>query len=239
MNSKRCALVTGASGGLGREIAVSLASAAEAVYVHFHRDRKGAEETARRIRDGGAETAVLQADLSSEEAARGLVAEAVKLEGRLDILINNVGPIMFKPWNKLSADDWEKMFRTNLWAAYFCLTEALPGMRARRFGRIVNLGFGRVEQLAAFPTILPYAAAKTGLLLLTRTAAAECRGTNVTVNMVSPGLLRKGILPAAAKMPSSALGSFSDVSAAVRFLISAESRHITGANIPVAGTWKM
>ncbi len=152
MTIKRCALVTGASGGLGREIAVSLAASAGAVIIHYFRNRKGAEETARRARKIGAESAVFQADLASEEEARNLVVAAEKVRGRLDILVNNVGPIRIKPWDRLSGADWEDALRKNLFSSYFCLAAALPGMRARRFGRVINLGFGRAEQLAAFPT---------------------------------------------------------------------------------------
>jgi 3-oxoacyl-[acyl-carrier protein] reductase len=112
-------------------------------------------------------------------------------------------------------------------------------MRARRFGRIVNIGFGRAEQLAAFPTILPYAVAKTGLLVLTRTAAAAEQGTGVTINMVSPGLLREGVLPPGRRVAPAALGTFADVSEAVRFLVSDKARRMTGTNLLVAGTWKM
>jgi len=239
MSVHRVALVTGASGGLGREIAVSMAGLAATVIVHYHRDRRGAEETARRIGKAGAESVVHPADLSDESEARGLVVETEKAFGRLDILVNTVGPMLVKSWDRLTAADWEDMFRRNLWSSYFCLAAALPGMRSRRFGRIINVGFGRAEQLAAFPTILPYAAAKTGLLILTRTAAAECRGTNVTINMVSPGLLGKGILPAGTKIPRSALGTFADVASAVRFLAADPSGRISGTNILVAGTWKM
>ncbi len=239
MNFKRIALVTGASRGLGRGIAVALAASAGTVIVHYFKNRKGAEETARMVRKAGAESVVLQADLSAEDEARGLIVAAERKGGRLDILVNNVGPILFRPWDKLTAADWESVFRENVLSAYFCLTAALPGMRARRFGRVVNLGFGRVEQLAAFPTALSYAAAKTGLLLLTRTAAAECRGTGVTVNLVSPGLLRGGIRPAKTVVPRKELGTFADVAAAVRFLAADEARRVTGTNILVAGTWKM
>ncbi|HNT31866.1 MAG TPA: SDR family NAD(P)-dependent oxidoreductase [Candidatus Aminicenantes bacterium] len=239
MSASRVALVTGASRGLGREIAVALASSAGAVLVHYFRNRRGAEATARAVRRAGAESDVLQADVTVEKEARGLIAAVEKGRGRLDILVNNVGPILFRPWDELTAADWESMFRQNLLGAYFCLSEALPGMRARRFGRIVNLGFGRVEQLAAFPTVLPYAAAKTGLLLLTRTAAAECRGTGVTVNMVSPGLLEGGIRPAGARVPRRELGTYAEVAAAVRFLAAEEARRVTGTDILVAGTWKM
>ncbi|MHB8054738.1 MAG: SDR family NAD(P)-dependent oxidoreductase [Candidatus Aminicenantales bacterium] len=238
MKAKRIVLVTGASAGLGREIAVAFAKQAAAVAVHCRRGKKGAEETARFVRSAGAESAIFQADLADEGPARRMVAAVEGKYGRIDVLVNSVGPILFKSWDRLAAEDWETMFRGNLLSAYFCLAAALPGMRARRFGRIVNIGFGRVEQLAAFPTVLPYAAAKTALLLLTRTAAAECRGTGVTINMVSPGLLKEGIRPAAAG-PRSALGTFADVAAAVRYLAAEESRRITGTNILVAGTWKM
>ena len=236
--ASRVVLVTGASAGLGREIALTLAESVRAAAVHYHRNKKGAEETAAKIRECGAESAVFQADLTDEKEARGLAAAVERKWGRLDILINNVGPILFKKWDRLETADWEAMFRANLFSAYFLSTAALPGMRARRFGRIVNLGFGRVEQLAAFPTVLPYAAAKTALLVLTRTAAAECRATGVTINMVSPGLLKEGIRPAGVG-PRAALGTFADAAAAVRFLASEESRRITGTNILVAGTWKM
>jgi 3-oxoacyl-[acyl-carrier protein] reductase len=235
---QRIVLVTGASAGLGREIALALAKSAEAVAVHYRGGKKEAEETAARIRKSGIESAIFRADLSDEGEARGLVSAVERTWGRLDILVNNVGPILFKKWDRLETADWEAMFRGNLLSAYFCLAAALPGMRARRFGRIINVGFGRVEHLAASPNVLPYAAAKTSLLLLTRTAAAECRGTGVTVNMVSPGLLKEGIRPAGAG-PKSALGTFADVAAAARFLAADESRRITGTNLLVAGTWKM
>jgi 3-oxoacyl-[acyl-carrier protein] reductase len=239
MRTDRIALVTGAAGGLGREIAVGLAGEAGTVLVHFFRHHRGAEETVRRIHATGAESGLLQADLSGVAGSRGLIRTAEKRWGRIDILVNNVGPILFKPWDRLSAADWEKMWRGNLWSAYACLAAALPGMRTRRFGRIVNIGFGRAEQLAAFPTILPYAVAKTGLLVLTRTAAAAEQGTGVTINMVSPGLLKEGVLPPGRRVPPPALGTYADVSEAVRFLVSDQARRVTGTNLLVAGTWKM
>lgn len=238
VSKSRIILVTGAAAGLGREIALTLAGSAAAVAVHYRRNRKGAEETAARIRKNGVESLIFQADLEKEKGARGLAAGVERTWGRIDVLINNVGPIIFKEWDRLSEADWEEMLQGNLLSAYFLLAAVLPGMRARRFGRIINLGFGRVEQLAAFPTVLPYAAAKTALLLTTRTAAAECRGTGITVNMVSPGLLREGRGPARIG-PRPVLGSFADTAEAVRFLVSGESGRITGTNILVAGTWKM
>jgi len=239
MKTDRIALVTGAARGLGRNIAVALAGSAGTVCVHCFRHKRRAEETAREVRAAGSKCFVFQADLTKENEARDLIRKVEKSQGRLDILVNNVGPILFKPWDELVVADWEKMFGENLLSAYSCLSAALPGMRTRGYGRIINLGFGRVEQLAAFPTVLPYAVAKTGLLILTRTAAAAEQGTGVTINLVSPGLLEGGILPLDRTIPAAALGTYADVSAAVRYLASDESGHVTGTNILVAGTWKM
>jgi 3-oxoacyl-[acyl-carrier protein] reductase len=239
MDGRRVALVTGGARGLGRAIALGLAADAGAVAVHFRRRRREAEKTARLVREKGAASAVFEADLTVEREARTLVHRVERAFGRLDILVNNVGPILVKPWDVLTAADWESMIRGDLVSAYFCLTAALAGMRGRRWGRVVNIGFSRAERLAAFPTILPYAAAKAGLLLLTRTAAAAEASSGITVNMVSPGLLEGGILPAGPAIRRSALGRPADVVAAVRFLASDEAAGTTGTNIIVAGTWRM
>jgi 3-oxoacyl-[acyl-carrier protein] reductase len=235
----RIALVTGAGKGLGREIARALAaSGATGVAVHYHRDRAAAEEAARGVRAAGAAALCVRADLTRERDVRALIARAEREFGRLDVLVNNVGPILMKPWAELTAADWEAMFTSVLTSAFLCLKAALPGMRKRGWGRIVNIGYGRVEQLAAFPTITAYAAAKTGLLILTRTAAATEAGTGVTINMVSPGLLTGGRLPAG-PLPKAALGTYADVARAVGYLVSEGAGAVTGANILVAGTWKM
>jgi 3-oxoacyl-[acyl-carrier protein] reductase len=239
MTIERYALVTGAGKGLGREIAVALAERAAGVAVHYRSDRNAAEAAARSIRRLGKRSLALRADLTKEREAVKLIARVESTFGRLDILVNNVGPILMKPWAELSAADWERMFSANLISSFLCLKAALPGMRTRRWGRIINIGYSRAEQLASFPTITAYAAAKTGLLILTRTAAASEAGSGVTINMVSPGLLEGGILPKAHNIAEGAVGTFADVANAVGFLVSEEARVVTGTNLIVAGTWKM
>ena len=239
MTVERFGLVTGAGKGLGREIALALADLVSGVAVHYHGDRAAAEATVRSIRAKGKAGMALRADLTKDREAAGLIAGAEREFGRLDILINNVGPILIKPWAELTAADWERMFRTNLIGSFLCLKAALPGMRTRRWGRVINIGYNRAEQLASFPTITAYAAAKTGLLILTRTAAASEAGSGVTINMVSPGLLEGGILPKGHHIPEGAAGTFADVAGAVRYLVSEEARAVTGTNLVVAGTWKM
>jgi 3-oxoacyl-[acyl-carrier protein] reductase len=233
------ALVTGSSRGLGREIALGLAEAASGVGVHYHRDREAAEGAVRAIQAKGCGASAFAADLTDGEEARRLVQEVEQHFGRLDILINNFGPIQEKNWTELTRTDWDHILQANLYSAWSCMDAALPGMRRRQGGRIVNIGYSRVEQLGAFRKIVPYAVAKTGLLILTRSAAATEAPFGITVNMVSPGLLEGGVLPENRTVPAGRLGRFSDVAHAVRYLVSPEAGYVTGANLVVAGGWKL
>jgi len=237
--SLRIALVTGASRGIGRAIALRLAEDVSGVAVHYFSRREEAQELAVAIREKGKLSAVFRADLTKKAQAAGLVKKVEERFARVDVLVNNVGPLLVKPWDQLEVADWERVLRGNLLGAYFCMKAALPGMRKRKWGRIVNLGFSRAEHLGAFPTIVPYAVAKTGLLTLTRTAAAAEAANGITVNMVSPGLIRGGALPQVRDLAESTLGSFEDVAEAVAFCASAGAAAITGSNLIVSGTWKM
>jgi len=238
MNTERIALVTGAAKGMGRAIAIKLAGEVSAVAVHCLTSRKDAEDTAAEIRKKGTRSAVFAADLTDEKLAGGLVRQVENEFGRLDILVNTVGPFLVKPWQELEGADWDRMFREVLQSSFFCLKAALPGMRERKWGRIVNIGYSRAEWLGSFPSITAYAAAKTGLLILTRTSAVSEVGNGITINMVSPGLMEGGVLPAS-KVPPAAIGKFRDVAGAVAYLVSEDAAAVTGANLIVAGTWKM
>ncbi|OGD21382.1 MAG: hypothetical protein A2Y70_04340 [Candidatus Aminicenantes bacterium RBG_13_64_14] len=237
--SLRIALVTGASRGMGRAIALRLAEDVSGVAVHYLTRRDEAQELAAAIREKGKLSAAFRADLTKKAQAAGLIKKVEERFARIDILVNNVGPFLVKPWDQLEVADWERVLRGNLFGSYFCAKAALAGMRKRKWGRIVNIGYGRAEHLGAFPTIAPYAVAKTGLLLLTRTAAASEVANGITVNMVSPGLIRGGALPQARDLSESQLGTFEDVAEAVAFFASDKAASVTGANLIVAGTWKM
>jgi len=237
--NERFALVTGSSRGIGREIAIRLAEDVDAVAVHYKRKEKEAAEVVAEIREKGKTAEAFPADLTNESEARDLVGRVEKKFGRLDVLVNNVGPIVVKPWAELTTADWELMFRSILLGAFWTMTSALPGMRERRFGRIINIGYHRVEQLTAFSGIAAYAAAKTALLILTRSAAASELKSGITVNMVSPGLIEGGMTPPGGKIPPELFGSKRDVAEAVCFLSSDRASRINGTNLVVAGTWKM
>jgi 3-oxoacyl-[acyl-carrier protein] reductase len=237
--SLRIALVTGASRGIGRAIALRLAEDVSGVAVHYFSRRDEAQELAAAIREKGKLSAVFRADLTKKAQAAGLVKKVEERFARVDVLVNNVGPFLVKPWDQLEVADWERALRGNLLGPYFCMKAALPGMRKRKWGRVVNIGYSRAEQLGSFPTIAPYAVAKTGLLTLTRTAAVAEVGNGITVNMVSPGLIRGGALPTARNITESQLGTFEDVAEAVAYCASDAAAAVTGSNVIVSGTWKM
>jgi 3-oxoacyl-[acyl-carrier protein] reductase len=228
--SDQIALVTGSTRGIGRDIALSLADTASGVAVHFNKNSKAAEEVVAEIKKKGKKSKAFRADLTCEKEALNLIEEVEKYFGKVDILVNNFGPILVKPWEEVTSEEWKEIFQGNL---------SLPGMRKRGWGRIINIGYSRVEQLTAFPTIAPYAVAKAGLLILTRTIAAAEASSGITVNMVSPGLVEGGVLPKHNDVPSGRLGKFTDVSQAVVFLSSLEAGYITGNNLVVAGGWKL
>jgi 3-oxoacyl-[acyl-carrier protein] reductase len=241
MSIQRTALVTGSSRNIGREIALRLADASEisAVGVHFHEDDAAAGAVVEAIRSKGKHSAAFRADLRVEAEATELVRRTEKEFGRLDILVNDFGPFLTKPWDELSGADWDSALRGVMLSAFHCLRAALPGMRKRRWGRVVNIGYSRAEHLGAFHGILPYAVAKTGLLIITRTAAVSEVGSGITVNMVSPGLMKGGAMPKSKSIPEASVGEYLDVAEAVSFLASDRAAAVTGTNLVVAGTWKM
>jgi len=235
----KIALVTGSSRGMGKNVALRLADEVAGVIVHFKRNREAAKAVVREIQSKGKLSGFFQADLTQEDQAHSFIRKAEKQFGRIDILINNFGPILKKSWEGLTSEDWDSMWRGNLGSAFFCLKAALPGMRRRKWGRIINMGFSRVEQLVAYRNIVPYAAAKTGLLILTRSVASIVASDGITVNMVSPGLIEGGVLPKNQNIPAGRLGTFEDVFSAVKFLVSDQARYITGTNLIVSGGWKI
>ncbi|MBM3296932.1 MAG: SDR family oxidoreductase [Candidatus Aminicenantes bacterium] len=239
--SDRVALVTGSSRGIGRAIALRLAEDPEvgAVAVHYRSEREAALDVVRLIRRGGKRSTAIWADLNQEKNCRRILATAEQRLGRVDILVNNFGPFLMKPWLEVSSAESQRIFRGCFLSALHCLQAALPAMRSSGWGRVVNIGYHRVEQWAAFPGILPYAAAKAALLLLTRTAAAGEAGSGVTVNMVSPGLIRGGRMPRGTRIPARFLGEASDVAEAAAWLASDRAAGVNGANVIVAGPWKM
>lgn len=235
------ALVTGGSRGIGAAIAEALGGAGWDVAVNYRSNETAAREVAGRIESGGRRAIVVQADVTHPGAARTAVASAADRLGPVDVLVNNVGEFFFKPLAAMTGDEWRWVIENNLSSAFYLSQAALPGMRERRRGRVVNVGLSPVALVRAAPNVAAYAIAKTGVVALTASMAVEEAPYGITVNCVSPGLIDNGYLPAEQaawmqkRVPMGRLGRAGEVADAVAFLVSDRASYISGANLAVAG----
>jgi NAD(P)-dependent dehydrogenase (short-subunit alcohol dehydrogenase family) len=244
----RRALVTGAGRGIGRAVALRLAAQGAAL-VLAARTRAEVEGVAEEARRGGASATALVADVSRSEQVAALFREA----GAIDILLNAAGVAPSAPLVKTSDEIWRSALETNLSGTFFCLREALPGMMARGWGRVVNLA--SIAGKTGYPYIAAYAASKHGVLGLTKVAALEAAERGVTVNAVCPGYVdspmtdasvariveKTGLAPADVRKrltdmsPQKRLVTPDEVAALVVFLCGEEARGINGQALSLDG----
>jgi 3-oxoacyl-[acyl-carrier protein] reductase len=234
-----CALVTGGSRGIGAAIARALAGDGWAVGVGFRAGREAAEGVVEQIAASGGRAIALEADVVASGAAEELIG-AVEACWELPLLalVNNAGLTRDDLAASLDDERWQEVIETDLSAAFRFTRRALRGMLRARAGRIVNIS--SVVALRANPGQANYAAAKAGLIAMTRTVAVEVARRGITVNAVAPGLIETdmtaelsgGLLDA---VPARRFGSPEEVAAAVRFLASDEASYITGSVLSVDG----
>lgn len=181
----RVVLVTGASRGIGRAVAVAFGERGYRVAVHYREQEAAAQETARAVEKAGGRTLLLQGDVSKPEEVQKVFAHLRTQWGRLDVLINSAGMSRDRTILKMSAEDWDQVIRVNLNGAFYCLKEAAAIMQEQGSGVILNVGSFVGMQGAVGAA--NYAASKSGLIGLTKTAARELGRHRVCVNMVLPG----------------------------------------------------
>ena len=240
---ERAALVTGATRGIARGIALDLARQGWAVAVSFKTSARAAEATRQAIEAAGAQGLALQADVGEAAQAAELVHRVEAAWGRLDAIVHGAGPYHDGPLLEETPERWRDTFRQNLDPLLFLAQAAAPGMQARRWGRVLALGLATADRLAAEANVTAYYLAKAALLGLVRSLAKVLAPHGITVNAVSPGILetegypRPDLETLLQRIPAGHLGQVDDVVAAARFLLSEEAGYVTGANIHVSGGW--
>jgi len=235
------ALVTGASRGIGRAIALQLAKDGAKVALNYRSGEAEAHALAKEINGFGGEVLLLRADVSNPKEARALISQVIEKWGRLDVLVNNAGITRDKSLKRMGDEEWAEVLNTNLNSVYFCFSAALKAMAEQQYGRIINIS-SFVGQAGNFGQA-NYSASKGAIIAFTKTAALEYAKYNVTVNALAPGFTLTDMLakvPAnvqeqiKARIPMGRFGLPEEVAKAVSFL-AAEGDYITGQQINVNG----
>jgi NAD(P)-dependent dehydrogenase (short-subunit alcohol dehydrogenase family) len=238
----RTALVTGASKGIGKGIALELARSGCDVAVNYHSDREGAEATVAAIQGLGRRAFAIQADVGRSADVAAMFEEVVRRFERLHIHVNNAGIQSFIPLLELEERDWDRVIDTNLKGCFLCTQQAGRHMRQRGGGRIVNIGSGCNK--VPFPKLVNYTASKGGIEMFTKVAAVELGPYQITVNCVAPGAIEiertkqeTGDYAATwgGLAPLGRIGTTEDVAHAVAFLAGDNAAFITGQTIWVDG----
>ncbi|MEY3990365.1 MAG: hypothetical protein RI985_1446, partial [Chloroflexota bacterium] len=239
---ERVALVTGGSRGIGRAIALSLATTGATVIVNYRGNQAAADETVASIEVAGGKAVAIQADVANGEDVERLFKEVSERFGRIDILVNNAGITRDTLMLRMKDDDWDAVMDTNLRGLFLCTRAALRPMTRARWGRIINIT--SVVGLMGNAGQANYAAAKAGIIGFSKSVAREIGSRSITVNAVAPGFIdteltavlgpdtREALIK---QIPLGRLGTPEDVASLVTFLASEQAAYITGQTFNTDG----
>ena len=238
----KVALVTGASRGIGRAVAIRLAKSGAKIAVNYAGNQAAAEEVKQIIEQNGGEAILVQADISNAESVDAMVAAVMEAFGRIDILVNNAGITRDTLLMRMKEADWNAVIQTNLTGVFYVTKAVSKIMMKQRYGKIVNMS--SVVGLMGNAGQANYAAAKAGVIGFTKSMAKELAARNITVNAIAPGFIATDMTAVlsdkvnedlATKIPMGRLGEADDIASAVLFLVSDSASYITGQTLNVDG----
>ena len=238
----KVALVTGASRGIGRAIALALAAEGADVAVNYAGSEAAAKEVAAEIEAMGRKAFVIQADIASTEASTAMVDAVVKEFGRVDVLVNNAGITRDGLLMRMKEEDWDAVITTNLKGVFNCTKAAIKYMMKQNSGNIVNIS--SIVGVMGNAGQANYCAAKAGVIGFTKATAKEVAARGIRVNAIAPGFIKTdmtSVLPEKvveamlAGIPLNRLGETEDIAKAVLFLASSDANYITGQTLHVDG----
>ena len=242
----KIALVTGASRGIGRQIALTLAAQGAAVIVNYNGSAAKAEEVVEEIEKAGGKAEAIQCNVSDFESCKSMMEDIVSRYGRLDILVNNAGITRDNLIMKMSEEDFDAVIQTNLKGVFNCIKHISRQMIKQKAGRIINIS--SVSGVLGNAGQANYCAAKAGVIGLTKCMARELASRGITVNAVAPGFIRTDMTDVLkdnvkeaiiATIPMKTFGETEDVANTVAFLASDAARYSTGQVISVDGGMAM
>ena len=246
MLNGKTALVTGASKGIGRAIALRLAAEGAAVAVNYNGSAEKAEAVVREIEEAGGKAIAIKCNVADFSETEAMVAETVEKLGRLDILVNNAGITKDGLLMRMSEEDFEKVIDTNLKGAFNCIRHASKYMIKQRCGRIINIS--SVSGVMGNAGQANYSASKAGIIGLTKSAARELSSRGITVNALAPGFIETDMTDALAdkikaavteQIPLKRFGKPDDIANAAAFLSEDAAGYITGQVICIDGGMAM
>ena len=238
----KSAIVTGASRGIGREIALLLAKEGARVAVNFSGSKDKADDVVKLITESGGEAFAIQADVSDADDVKNMVDKTLEMFGSIDILVNNAGITRDNLLMRMKEDEWDDVININLKGVFLCTKGVTRQMMRQRAGRIVNVA--SIVGVSGNPGQANYVAAKAGVIGFTKTAAKELASRNINVNAVAPGFITTDMTDALSEevknqmlavIPLGKLGKPEDVARTVLFLLSEDADYITGQTIHVDG----
>ncbi|HCW8691374.1 TPA: 3-oxoacyl-[acyl-carrier-protein] reductase [Staphylococcus aureus] len=238
----KSALVTGASRGIGRSIALQLAEEGYNVAVNYAGSKEKAEAVVEEIKAKGVDSFAIQANVAYADEVKAMIKEVVSQFGSLDVLVNNAGITRDNLLMRMKEQEWDDVIDTNLKGVFNCIQKATPQMLRQRSGAIINLS--SVVGAVGNPGQANYVATKAGVIGLTKSAARELASRGITVNAVAPGFIVSDMTDALSdelkeqmltQIPLARFGQDTDIANTVAFLASDKAKYITGQTIHVNG----